>query len=435
MGVPYDPAVDTTQAGPRAPALARLVIPAALVGAGSALTLIALSVVSKRLEDWLWKSLPDHLGIGGGSAAWIIGVLVAAGLVVGLIVRFAPGHAGPDPATQELVSAPLGPGVLPGLAAAVAVGLAGGVSLGPENPIVAINVGLAVWLGTKATQRVDVPAWLAFAAAGTIGAMFGTPVGAVLVLTETPARPGDPGMWDRLFAPVVAAGAGALTMDVFSQPILDVAVPDYAKAHWGDLLSAPIIAVVGVLITLPLVYAFPYVHGAFARLTNPIAALVTGGAVLGVLGAIGGRITLFKGLDEMRELVATTSSNGRLVVIIVVKLAALLVAATCGFRGGRIFPAVFVAVALGSLAHQLVDRVPLSLAIAAAILGVLLVVTRSGWLSLFMAATIVGSVHVVPILCFALIPAWLLVTDRPPLVIEPEPGVFPPPEGAADDAG
>src|SRR5262249_12061730 len=157
---------------------------------------------SEHLEDWLWDSLPDHLGIGGGSAAWIIGVLVATGLVVGLIVRVVPGHAGPDPATLELGSAPLAPGVLPGLGAAVAVGLAGGVSLGPENPIVGINVGLAVWLGTKATRRVDVPAWLAFAAAGTIGAMFGTPVGAVLVLTEMPARPGDPGMWDRLYGPI-----------------------------------------------------------------------------------------------------------------------------------------------------------------------------------------------------------------------------------------
>jgi chloride channel protein, CIC family len=92
------------------------------------------------------------------------------------------------------VSAPLGPGALPGLAAAVAVGPSGGVNLGAENPIVVINVGPAVWLGTKATRRVDVPAWLAFTAAGTIGAMFGTPVGAVLVLTETPARPGDPGI-------------------------------------------------------------------------------------------------------------------------------------------------------------------------------------------------------------------------------------------------
>jgi hypothetical protein len=67
--------VDKTQAGPRAPVLARLVIPAALVGAGSALTLIARSGVSKRLEDWVWCSLPDHLGIGGGSAGWILGVL------------------------------------------------------------------------------------------------------------------------------------------------------------------------------------------------------------------------------------------------------------------------------------------------------------------------------------------------------------------------
>ena len=55
----------------------------------------------------------------------------------------------------------------------------------------------------------------------------------------------------------------------------------------------------------------------------------------------------------------------------------------------------------------------MSLAVAAAVLGMLLAVSRSGWLSLFMAVTIVGQVEVLPVLCIALLPAWLLVTDRP----------------------
>jgi hypothetical protein len=38
----------------------------------------------------------------------------------------------------------------------------------------------------------------------------------------------------------------------------------------------------------------------------------------------------------------------------VVKPTALLVAASCGFWGGRIFPSVFVVVALGLTAHALV---------------------------------------------------------------------------------
>jgi H+/Cl- antiporter ClcA len=206
-------------------------------------------------------------------------------------------------------------------------------------------------------------------------------------------------------------------MYAFSQPSFAVAVPPYPGPAWSDLLSASVIAIAGVLVALAVLVLFPRFHDGFRRIHHPVAMIGLGGVLLGVLGAIGGRITLFKGLDEMRALVLEHDSAWRLTVIIVVKCLALVVAATCGFRGGRIFPAVFVGVAIGLLAHEIADGVPLSLALAASVLGILLVVTRSGWLSLFMAATIVGQVGVLPALCIALLPAWLLVTDRPEMEI------------------
>ncbi len=406
---------------PRARALARLAVPAAAVGAGSALALIALSVLADKLEDLLWDTLPSAFGLDGGEAGWILMMLSLVGLVTGVLVWKVPGHAGPDPATQNLVSPPIPVGVLPGLAIVVIVGLGGGVSLGPENPIVAINVGLAIWLGHRARASVTTRQWAGFAAAGTIGAMFATPVGAALVLSETPADPSGPGTWDRMFAPLVAAAAGSLTMYALAQPVFAVDVPPYPGPRWADLISAPVVAVAAVLIGLVLLALFPLLHGWAQLIRHPVAMLTIGGVALGVLGAIGGRITLFKGLDEMRELVVSDSSSWRLVVDIVVKGLALVIAGTFGFHGGRVFPAVFIGVAIGLLAHQIADGVPLSLAVACGVLGMLLVVSRSGWLSLFMAATIVGEVDVLPMLCIALLPAWLLVTDRPPMEIEPAP--------------
>lgn len=408
----------TGTSSPRARALAHLVVPAAVVGAVSAILLIVLSVLAERLQDVLWETLPEHLDVGAGSAGWILLILTATGVTVGLIVWLVPGHAGPDPATQSMVSPPVPPMVLPSLALTAIAGLAGGVSLGPENPIIAINVGLAVWLGRRVMAGVPLPQWVGFAAAGTIGAMFGTPVGAALVLSEAPAAGNAAPFWDRVFAPLVAAATGSLVMVAFGQPAFAVAVEPYRGARWPDLLSGPAIAVVAAIIGLVLVYAFPVVHDAFVRVRQPLVMLTLGGMVLGVLGAIGGKITLFKGLDEMKELVATTHSDGRLVVIIAVKLAAILIAASCGFRGGRVFPAVFAGVAIGLLASQLVDSIPPSLAIAAAVVGMMLVVTRSGWLSLFMAIATVGEIDLLPILCIALLPAWLLVTDRPQLEID-----------------
>jgi H+/Cl- antiporter ClcA len=258
------------------------------------------------------------------------------------------------------------------------------------------------------------------AAAGTIGALFGTPVAAALILSETMTGESGTPLWDRLFAPLVAAGAGALTTVVLAAPVLAVDVPGYPGFTLVDLVSGSVIALAACALGLVLVYAFPYVHAAFHRLPGPVVALVAGGAALGVLGAIGGRITLFKGLSEMKTLTEHVSSHstGGLLLIVVVKLAALLIAASCGFRGGRIFPSVFTGVAIGLLANRLVDDVPVSLAISAGVLGLLVAVTRQGWLSLFMAVTVVTDIKLLPLMCVVVLPPWLLAVGRPPMLVK-----------------
>ncbi|MGW2178535.1 ion channel protein [Streptomyces sp. NPDC001732] len=393
-----------------------VIVPALAVGVASALVLLGVSLLAEKLQGVLWETLPDALSIGRYSTLWMIAMLTASGLAVGLLIRAVPGHAGPDPATTGLVDPPLPPAVVPGLLLVTVLTLASGVSLGPENPITAANVALAFWLGRRFAPGTSAELWLSLAAAGTVGALFGTPVAAALILSETLAsRPGPRALWDRLFGPLAASAAGALTMTLLAHPSFDLSLPPYTRPHWGDLLSAAVIALAGAALGLLAVYAFPYVHRAFRALRHPVLALALGGLLLGLLGALGGHLTLFKGLDEVKTLTATPEgwSAGEFAAMAVVKTAALLIAATCGFRGGRIFPAVFVGVALGLCAHALVDRVPPALAVTCGVLGVLLAITRQGWLSLFTAAVLVGDSAVLPILCVASLPAWLLVTGRP----------------------
>ncbi|MFC9248200.1 ion channel protein [Streptomyces sp. NPDC057136] len=393
-----------------------ITVPALLVGVASALVLLGVSLLADELQDVLWKTLPDALGVGGYSSLWMIVMLTATGLAVGLVVRTVHGHAGPDPATTGLVDAPMAPGVLPGLLLVTVLALAGGVSLGPENPITAANIALAFWLGRRALPGAPAEMWIYLAAAGTIGALFGTPVAAALILSESLAsRPAPGALWDRLFAPLAAGAAGALTMTLTAHPSFDLSLPDYTKPGWDDLLSSVVIASAGALLGLVAVYAFPVTHRLFRTLRYPVLAMTLGGLLLGLLGVLGGHLTLFKGLEEAKELAADPGNwtAGEFAVMAVVKTVALIVAATCGFRGGRIFPAVFAGVALGLCANALVDSVPPALAVSCAVLGILLAVTRQGWLSLFTAAVLVSDTAVLPMLCIASLPAWLLVTGRP----------------------
>ncbi|MFI6443079.1 chloride channel protein [Kitasatospora sp. NPDC050543] len=130
-------------------------------------------------------------------------------------------------------------------------------------------------------------------------------------------------------------------------------------------------------------------------------------------------MTLFKGLDQLKELAGeyTTRSGWNLLGLCLIKLLALLVAAACGFRGGRIFPSVFAGAALGFAVNAAIPSVPPALAVTCSILGLLLAVTRQGWLSLFAAAIIVPDYALLPMLIVAALPAWLLVTGRPEMLI------------------
>lgn len=398
-----------------------LSIPAVLIGVLSALILWALDQVSGLVERALWDLLPNAVGVADGSRWWIFLVLTLTGAAVGLVVWKMPGHGGQDSATTDLTAPPLPVSMLPSLTLAVILTLAGGVSLGPENPIIAINAALAIALVARLLPQVGAELIMAIAAAGTIGALFGTPVAAALIFTGVmAAAPGGGALWDKLFLPLVAAGAGSITMKLLGAPTLAFTLPPYGTPRAVDLLSGALIACGCLLIAMVAVLALPPVHTFFHRLRNPLVYATLGGLVLGGLGAIGGELTLFKGLEQTGELLADVDGwgTGALVVMIGVKLAALVVAAASGFRGGRIFPAVFIGVALGLLAHDLLPSVPVTLAVGCAVLGVALAIARDGWVSLFLAVVITGDIALLPVLCLVILPAWLLVSRAPAMIVD-----------------
>lgn len=403
----------------RAALLAKLALPALVVGVASSLILLVVEYVAEALQHLLWELLPGWLGLAGAQWWWTIVILTVTGVAAGLVAWRIP--MGPDPATEGLVGPPLPVGVLPGMLVATVLTLAGGVSLGPENPITAVNVALAVAIGGRYLPALKPPLWLGLGAAGTIGALFGTPVAAALILSELALGPQDEPLWDRLFAPLLAAGAGAATTVAIHRPVFGLEVPDYTL-HGGDVITGAAVAVGATLLGLSLAVAFPYVHRLLHRLRHPLVRLAFGGLLLGLLGAIGGQITLFKGLSQMKELTANVAAYtaAGLALIIVVKLVALLIAATVAFVGGRIFPAVFVGVAFGLLVHTLVPGIPMALAISCSVLGIVLAVTQQGWLSLFMGAVMTTDTDLLPVLCLAILPAWLLVTGKPPMLIPEE---------------
>ncbi|HFI8153053.1 ion channel protein [Escherichia coli] len=403
---------------PRARTMLLLSLPAVAIGIASSLILIVVMKIASVLQNLLWQRLPGTLGIAQDSPLWIIGVLTLTGIAVGLVIRFSQGHAGPDPACEPLIGAPVPPSALPGLIVALILGLAGGVSLGPEHPIMTVNIALAVAIGARLLPRVNRMEWTILASAGTIGALFGTPVAAALIFSQTLNGSSEVPLWDRLFAPLMAAAAGALTTGLFFHPHFSLPIAHYGQMEMTDILSGAIVAAIAIAAGMVAVWCLPRLHAMMHQMKNPVLVLGIGGFILGILGVIGGPVSLFKGLDGMQQMVANQAfSTSDYFLLAVIKLAALVVAAASGFRGGRIFPAVFVGVALGLMLHEHVPAVPAAITVSCAILGIVLVVTRDGWLSLFMAAVVVPNTTLLPLLCIVMLPAWLLLAGKPMMMV------------------
>ncbi|HBB8934342.1 TPA: ion channel protein [Escherichia coli] len=403
---------------PRARTMLLLSLPAVAIGIASSLILIVVMKIASVLQNLLWQRLPGTLGIAQDSPLWIIGILTLTGIAVGLVIRFSQGHAGPDPACEPLIGAPVPPSALPGLIVALILGLAGGVSLGPEHPIMTVNIALAVAIGARLLPRVNRMEWTILASAGTIGALFGTPVAAALIFSQTLNGSSEVPLWDRLFAPLMAAAAGALTTGLFFHPHFSLPIAHYGQMEMTDILSGAIVAAIAIAAGMVAVWCLPRLHAMMHQMKNPVLVLGIGGFILGILGVIGGPVSLFKGLDEMQQMVANQAfSTSDYFLLAVIKLAALVVAAASGFRGGRIFPAVFVGVALGLMLHEHVPAVPAAITVSCAILCIVLVVTRDGWLSLFMAAVVVPNTTLLPLLCIVMLPAWLLLAGKPLMMV------------------
>ncbi|HEX9259619.1 MAG TPA: chloride channel protein [Acidimicrobiales bacterium] len=386
---------------------------AVVVGVSCGIALFAFEGAVHRVERVVYEWLPERLEVDDITGWYSIVVLTVAGLLVGLVLRFAPGHGGHDPATEGLFGEPLPLGSVPGLVGAALITLGAGVSLGPEAPLLGSATAVLAFVAHR--RGTSGEGLVMLGAAAMLGALFGAPIGAAFAFLEMMPSTGK-ALFDRFVPLLVAATSGALTVTLIAaRPRLFAPFPPARDFMIVDVLSAAALGALGALVGL---LFFPLVRTLYsaARRLPVIVRLAAGGLALGVIAAIVGDLVLFSGQQELPLLVtdAETMSNGRLALLSAGKFLSLALAVAVGFRGGRIFPAVFTGVALGVLVHALVPGIPMVLAAGSVTTGLVLAFTRLWVLTLLMVALIVG-LSVTPLLGVAAVAAHVLLKDRPEL--------------------
>jgi H+/Cl- antiporter ClcA len=403
----------------------------AAIGVPAALVAALFLALVHDLEQWLWHDLPD--GLGHSSAPWylVVGLPVVGAAVVVAARLLLPGNGGHSP-LEGLSMAPTPIANGPGVALAALGTLPFGAVLGPEAPVIAL--GSVVGVAAARISPVGQQGTRVLASAGgfaSISALFGGPLVAGMLLVE-----GGIGMGAMLLPVLlpglVAAGIGYLVFVGFGDwggleaPGLVVSdLPLYDGVHLLDLIVAVVVGVVGALIVLLSRRAGERVDGLGGSLGLP-ALLLGGGLAVGLLAELGGQLgaeptdILFSGQASLNA-VTSAGSTKIVMILLVAKFLAYAVSLGCGFRGGPVFPAVFLGVALASLTVVVFDVSP-TLAIAVGAAAGTAAQTRLLITPVLLAAVLVGTqgTDAVPAAVLASAAGWLTMAAIEGVELGPE---------------
>ena len=153
---------------------------------------------------------------------------------------------------------------------------------------------------------------------------------------------------------------------------------------------------------------------------TPIAKAMLGGLGIGLVALVAGQETLFSGEAELEQLLGSPGSKtvGALVLILAGKIVALSLSLATGFRGGRIFPVVFIGGTLGLTINQIYGGVPLAVAAAAGMAGATVAILRLPIFAILFISFFGGPL-LVPLVVLAVVVAYVLVFDKPELGGDP----------------
>jgi H+/Cl- antiporter ClcA len=385
-------------------------IPAALVGAGF------LGFVHE-LEDWLWKVLPGEPG--DEPAYLVLGLPVAGALIVLLARRLLPGDGGHRP-LEGLSAKPTPLSHAPGVALAAIGSLGFGAVLGPEAPVIAL--GSVVGVAIARIARLDERATTVLGTAGSfsaISALFGGPLVAGMLMVEGALGMGS-ALLGILLPGLVAAAIGYLIFvglgdwGGLDAPGLVVGdLPAYQGTHVLDLLVGLAVGVVTALLLAWIKGLASRIEADGTRRLGMLALLLGGGLAVGALAQLAELLgatsqdVLFSGQASVPVEVSADSTK-IVLILLVAKGLAYAVSLGCGFRGGPIFPAVFIGVGLASLPVVWFDTSP-TLAVMVGAAAGMAAQTRLLFAPLLFATLLVGrtGLDATPAAVLAAAGAWL----------------------------
>ncbi len=374
-------------------------------------------------EHWVFSDLPHGLGLGSDPTWWPLIPLALAGLLVGLIIRYLPGRGGHSPADGFQTGPSPTSSMLPGIFLAALVSLSLGAVVGPEAPLIALGGGVAVLLVTLVKRDSPQQAIMLIGAAGSfaaVSALLGSPLLGAFLLMEAIGVSGTVGTL-VLLPGLLAAGIGALIfigldsltglgtvslalpgLPAFSQPTV--------KEFLWSLVVGVLAAFVGTGIKRAALLVRPFIEKRLVVM-SPVAGVAVALVAIGYALGTGKSSTdvLFSGQSDLPSLISDRAeyAGGVLLALVLCKAVAYGIS-LAAFRGGPVFPSMFIGAALGLLV-QSITGMPVAPAIGMGIGAMCASMLRLPLTSVLLATLLLAQdgLAAMPVVIVAVVVAYL----------------------------
>lgn len=374
--------------------MGRLLALAVLLGVVASLAASAFIEVVALGHQWMFTDLPRALGLGG-LPWWWVAILLVVGAGIVLLARRMPGATGPGPLTGFHFDTQVAH--VPSVLLAALGSLAFGFVLGPEAPLIVVGSVLGA-LVMRGRGEQEVMAGRLLGGAAAIGAVFGNPFITAFMMLEFCAM----GMFPArmITAVLVALGSGySIQVGVLGFAGLGThglavpGLPKYDTIGLGHLGAGMLVAVVAGIVAL-IVRQVAVRADHWAERARDLAVLAaTAVTFAGFLAArefdTSPSLILFSGLSGMADLVGQASLLA-VIAILLVKAVVYTAALSGGMRGGPIFPATYLGVAVGVAAALVFTGIPATPLVAAGIGAAAAGMTRMPATSAILGAILVG---------------------------------------------
>lgn len=381
------------------------------------------------VQTWAFAGLPAALGFAAPPVWWPLLPLGVAGLLVGLVIRYLPGHGGESPADGFHAGGYPEPAALGGIVAAALASIGLGAVVGPEAPLIALGGGLAV-IALRLARR-GAPASVASVVAATgsfaaVSTLFGSPLAGAFLMMEAAGLGGAtatmvlvPGLLGSGIGSLVFLGldswTGFGTFSLVVPGLPHAAAPTVAGLGWS-LVAGVAAALLCFAIRWLALRVRPVVVPRPVVLT-PLLGLGIG--ALAVVYAVStghrGSDVLFSGQDALAPLLRDPAAYGLGALLLLIACKGLAYAgALAGFRGGPTFPALYLGAVGGTALALLPGLDPLSgaaIGMGAMTVGML----RLPMTSVLLATLFLGSagLTVVPLVIVAVVTSYVVTLRLP----------------------